>query len=152
MRIVTFLVASCLSVEAFSPILLKQNQSVLFAGGFGAGGSTKSDGKKSSSSLSKLKPKQQWDRYLDMKGTVKVPVGVRMKEDDSDAWIQVGYVRSKDDAYTEIAVAMQRALIAEVSWRDRSHVDFRVPLIELTHSTVYRWIKACKASLSTSSL
>lgn len=89
--------------------------SALFAGGFGGGGSTKGIEKKSSSKQSKLKPKQQWDRFLALKATTKVPVGVRMKEDDTEDWIQVGHVRSKEDAYTEVSVTMQRALIAEVS-------------------------------------
>jgi len=124
--LVVFL-AGYLSVESFSSISIPQrtipssssSKTLLFAGGFGGGGgaSTKNKvDKKSSASkqIIKLKPKQQWDRYLAMKGTKKIPVGIRMKEDETEDWIQVGYVRSKDDAYTEVSVAMQRALIAEV--------------------------------------
>jgi hypothetical protein len=119
MRISTVVLASCLSVDAFTPLISKHtpscSPSALFAGGFGGGGSTKGIEKKPSSKQTKLKPKQQWDRFLALKATTKVPVGVRMKEDNTEEWIQVGYVRSKEDAYTEISVTMQRALVAEVS-------------------------------------
>jgi hypothetical protein len=119
-----FFLAGCLSLEGFSPAISiptrVSSPSILWAGGFGGGGASanKVDKKSSSSSSSKqmkLKPKQQWDRYIALKGTTKIPVGVRMKEDGTDEWIKVGYVRSKEDAYTEVSVAMQRALIAEVS-------------------------------------
>ena len=59
----------------------------------------------------KIKPKAQWDRYTDMK---KEPI-VRVAIKKGDEWLEVGRVRSKGNAYTEIAVARQRALIADVS-------------------------------------
>jgi len=135
MRVATFFfVAGCLlSLDAFNPTMISKpptragssasassSSSVLFAGGFGGGGASannnKVDKKKASSKQIKLKPKQKWDRYIALKGTTKIPVGVRMKEDETEEWIKVGYVRSKEDEYTEISVATQRALIAEVSW------------------------------------
>lgn len=61
----------------------------------------------------KLKPKAQWDRYTDMKKEPMVRVAVRKNGDDE--WLEVGRVRSKDSAFTEIAVARQRAVIADVS-------------------------------------
>ncbi len=61
----------------------------------------------------KIKPKAQWDRYTDMK---KVPmVRVAVRKTDTDDWLEVGRVRAKDKVTTEIAVARQRALIADVS-------------------------------------
>ena len=81
---------------------------LLQAGGFGGGGGSK--GKKSKSAA-KLKPKAQWDRFLDMKGATRIPVAVSTSQDE---WLKVGNVRSKENAYTELAVARQRALIAEV--------------------------------------
>ena len=117
-----FFLAGCLSLEGFSPTISiptrgSSSPSIVWAGGFGGGGTSASkvDKKTSSSKQIKLKPKQQWDRYIALKGTTKIAVGVRMKEDGTDEWIKVGYVRSKEDAYTEVSVAMQRALIAEVS-------------------------------------
>ena len=111
------------------------------SGGFGAGsgGSNRESAggrKKSSSSSSsapsketKLKPKQQWDRYMDLKASDKVRVGVRVcatvaasSSDSADApaandWLEVGHVKSAPDVTTEVAVARQRALIAEVRGR-----------------------------------
>lgn len=121
MRVVfAFLLAAfSLSVEGFSPLVRLSTSpsscsTTALLAGFG-GGASKNGGKKAPSKQAKLKPKQQWDRFIDsLKGTAKMPVGVRMKEDDSDEWIRVGAVRSKDDAFTAISVAMQRALIADV--------------------------------------
>jgi hypothetical protein len=73
----------------------------------------------------KLKPKQQWDRYMnDLKKMTGIIVGVRVMittDDDSTstnakiAWIPVGRIKSIDDKYTDFAIARQRALIADVS-------------------------------------
>ncbi len=96
------------------------SNSRLFAGGFGGGGKSGGDKKKKGGSSggtekeAKLKPKQQWDRYSAFKKEPKILVGVRCKEDESDEWLEVGRVRSKDSQYTELAVARQRAIIAEV--------------------------------------
>jgi len=62
----------------------------------------------------KLKPKQQWDRYLEMKKETRFPVAVKLEKDGADSeWLEVGHVKSKDNAYTKVAVARQRALIAD---------------------------------------
>jgi len=84
------------------------SSSRLFMSGFGA---AKNDKKKSDS---KLKPKQQWDRYLDLKTAETFVVAVRVVSDPpADEWLQVGTVRTKDNAYTEAAVIRQRLLISE---------------------------------------
>lgn len=129
MKVFSVFLAICLSATAFSPLADRRLGSIggqtrsttssssfpLFAGGFGGGGKkSKGSSNKSASKPTKLKPKQQWDRYLDMKTETKIAVGVRMKEDDSDDWFQVGHIRSKDGAHTTLSVAIQRALIAEV--------------------------------------
>jgi hypothetical protein len=130
MKVVALLLAICLSVGAFSPLLnrevsprgrtcstdspIRPSSAVFLAGGFGGGGAKKTEADKSTAKQVKPKPKQQWDRYQDLKTETKIAVAIRMKEDDSDAWLRVGYVRSKDSAYTAISVAIQRALIAEV--------------------------------------
>lgn len=91
--------------------------------GFGGGGSSKKQGKKGGASgpkVPKLKAKAQWDRYADLKQCKKVTVGVRIKSDDDSSaneWMEVGRVRSEGDEHTEVAVARQRALIAEHSKR-----------------------------------
>eukprot|EP00977_Amphora_coffeiformis_P028468 scaffold35293_cov260-Amphora_coffeaeformis.AAC.4 len=86
-------------------------------GGFGGGGGSK---KKSSSSEAKLKPKAQWDRFLEMKkGATRIRVAVKTTSNDNDSndeegeWLEVGHVKSAEDKYTALAVARQRALIAE---------------------------------------
>jgi hypothetical protein len=61
----------------------------------------------------KIKPKQQWDRYLDLKKEDKSPVAVRVIGEDE--WLEVGSIKSKENSYTELSVARQRALIADVS-------------------------------------
>lgn len=84
---------------------------VVLNAGFGSGGPKK---KKEI----KLKPKQQWDRYeKELKKQKQYRVAVKAEGKDSDEWLEVGNVRSKDGAYTKAAVARQRALIAEVSLR-----------------------------------
>jgi hypothetical protein len=67
-----------------------------------------------------LKAKQQWDRYLALKKSESFAVAVKIADapmtSSSDGllgWLQVGIVRSKDNAYTEEAVTRQRLLIAE---------------------------------------
>jgi hypothetical protein len=80
----------------------------LAAGGFGGGGS------KSKKEI-KLKPKQQWDRYLDLKKEEQIYVAVRKVGDVE--WLVAGKIKSKDNASTELAVARQRALIADHAHR-----------------------------------
>ncbi|KAL7542950.1 hypothetical protein ACHAWF_007284 [Thalassiosira exigua] len=86
--------------------------------GFGAS-ATKKQKKKGGAAVPKLKAKSQWDRYADLKKSQKVTVGVRIKGDgdSSNEWMEVGRVRSEGDEYTEVAIARQRALIAEHSKR-----------------------------------
>jgi hypothetical protein len=63
----------------------------------------------------KLKPKQQWDRYSnDLKKLTKFRVAVKAGDSDSAEWLEVGCVKSVENAYTEYAVAKQRSLIIEV--------------------------------------
>lgn len=78
--------------------------------GFGGGGAAKQKKKDV-----KLRPKQQWDRYTALKKESAYKVAV--KPADSDGWLVVGAVKSQGSDKTEIAVARQRALIAEVRWR-----------------------------------
>jgi len=75
--------------------------------GFGA-----PDGNKKKAKESKLKPKQQWDRYSKLKNEIGLRVGVRIEGTDSK-WFKVGRVKSKAGAYPEMAVARHRGLIAE---------------------------------------
>ena len=77
-------------------------------GGFGSPG----DGGQKKKKETKLKPKQQWDRFIGLKKEKKIRVAVRMS--DEDEWLEVGNIKSKDDKYTEFALTRQRALIAEV--------------------------------------
>jgi len=76
--------------------------------GFGGGGG----GAKEKKEI-KLKPKQQWDRYTALKKETSYKVAVKPSGDDNE-WLEVGAVRSQGSDKTEIAVARQRALIAEV--------------------------------------
>ena len=87
-----------------------KTSSTALCAGFGGG-----DKKKKKRTIVKLKPKSQWDRFLDMKGAQRVRVAVRvMNNDDDNDWLEVGNVKSQDNQYTALAVARQRALIAEV--------------------------------------
>lgn len=111
---------SVMVVSGFSTIAIRRysssyindkiisSSSSLYAG-FGAK-STKKDNK--SNKEIKLKPKQQWDRYVELKSEPSVAVAVRMI-DGTDEWLDVGSVKSQDSKYTSQAVFRQRALIAE---------------------------------------
>ncbi|KAL7485105.1 hypothetical protein ACHAW6_010708 [Cyclotella cf. meneghiniana] len=91
--------------------------------------SSKVKGGASGSKLPKLKAKSQWDRYADLKNCQKARVGVRIK--DSDEWMEVGRVKSENDEFTEVAVARQRALIAE-------HAK-RLYLVQIPPNAVLEW-------------
>lgn len=118
------------SAPAPGGTIAHQSRTALFMAGFGADSSSKKQDKKGGSGnaskqlVPKLRAKSQWDRYLDMKLCKKVTVGVRIKGDDDDVdedstndWVEVGRVRSEGDDHFEVAVARQRALIAEHSKR-----------------------------------
>ena len=125
---IVFAIACC-KVSGFSPISSNINvqapisttipSTSLYAGGFGGGGGMSKkvgdDKKKKPNKETKLKPKQQWDRYSDFKRELKIQVGVRIKDGKSDEWLEVGRVKSKDGQFTEAAVFRQRGIIAEVS-------------------------------------
>ena len=92
--------------------------------GFGAAPSNKDSKPKAT----KLKPKQQWDRYTEMKDSEKVRVAVSViggavvadgdaVDVDAKKWLEVGSVKSKNNEYTEAAVIRHRLLIAEHSRR-----------------------------------
>ena len=98
--------------------------------GFGGGGasaskSNKKGGKKAPVVTAGYKPKQQWDRYQTLKKETKIPVAVRIVgdgegggDDDNNnggEWLEVGKIKTKENSYTAMAVALQRALIADVS-------------------------------------
>ena len=89
--------------------------------GFGGGGGGKSSKKAKKSAPStpiKLKAKSQWDRFGSLKKGTGVKVAVRVANDGSDAgeWYEVGCVKSEgDECTTELAVVLQRGIIAEVS-------------------------------------
>ena len=87
--------------------------SSLYAGGFGGGGGAKKKKASDTKKDLKLKPKQQWDRYTDLKREPKVRVAVRIIEEDNNEWLEVGRIKSKESKYTEMAVFRQRAIIAE---------------------------------------
>jgi len=104
------------------------SSSVLYAG-FGGGGTgvsniknNKKKNKINKTDKNKLKPKQQWDRYLEFKHEPKIPVAVQIIDDSDDAtnggngggeWFNVGCVKSQGSKYTSQAVFRQRAIIAE---------------------------------------
>jgi hypothetical protein len=95
--------------------------SSLSMAGFGAAPSNK-DSKKTKAA--KLKPRQQWDRYADLKDSEKFRVAVRVigsadvdGDVDANKWLEVGSVKSQNDDYTEAAVIRHRLLIAEHSRR-----------------------------------
>ena len=97
-----------------TPTAIRSNQGffTLQAGGFGGGGGAT---KKSKQTI-KLKPKAQWDRFNALKGATRFRVAVSANGAD---WLEVGNVKSKDDAYTALAVARQRSLIVDVSVHQR---------------------------------
>ncbi len=138
------LVLSATAVSAFSPSHLKhlaspsivisnnhglKNAEVqvkvtsLNMAGFGGGGGMAKKGKGNKKKGGggaglKLKPKPQWDRYGKLKKASAVRVAVRVANDGSEEkgqWFEVGKVKSEENNFTEIAVAMQRGIIAEVS-------------------------------------
>lgn len=153
--IATMIVAvSCWTVEGFSPAKSSTNRDAfnskiltsttcLYAGGFGGGGMGKKGGndkKKNTSKETKLKPKQQWDRYSDFKREPKIQVGVRIKDDGSDEWLEVGRVKSKDSQYTEFAVFRQRGVIADVSnFFVETYISTKDSSIKVAQKDIFRF-------------
>jgi hypothetical protein len=104
-----------------------QSITTLWMAGFGDSSSASS----SSSNIEvKLKPKQQWDRYVALKKEKSIKVGVKIilpsnSNDDStddvtttssssNNWLEVGAVKCDPSIAIDVAVARQRALIVEV--------------------------------------
>lgn len=92
----------------------EQYASTKMFAGFGKDDTASGSNSKKKKEL-KLKPKQQWDRFNDMKKEKKIRVGVRVT--NNNIWLEAGNIRSKNDQYTEIAIYRQRALIAEHACR-----------------------------------
>jgi hypothetical protein len=88
-------------------------------GGVGAKSKNDKKNKQQKDTPIKLKPKLQWDRYSALKNADKAQVGIRLTNDDAGAtssdWLEVGRVKIKDNENIPLAVAIQRAIIAEVS-------------------------------------
>jgi hypothetical protein len=114
------------SASAFAPMktpfLANQlTSSPLHMAGFGEGrGSAQIkkanlNKKKPPASTLKLKPKIQWDRFCSLKRGTGVRVAVRVANDGSDAgeWYEIGSVKSEGDECTELAVDLQKGIIAE---------------------------------------
>jgi hypothetical protein len=101
--------------------------STLLMAGFGGGGSSSKGGKKTKKNKNKknksapitLKPKQQWDRFANLKSATAFKVAVRVLNDDNEdnEWYEAGKVKSQNDESTEIAAMVQRGIIAEHSKR-----------------------------------
>ena len=125
--VASFLSPTFHRAPAFSPVeeqikvLPGDSSSMLKMAGFGGsggGGSTKKKGAKKSagSTVPKLKPKGQWDKYKSMKKASAVKVAVRVVKTEGDAeWFEVGKIKSEGGEFTELAVVVQRGMIAEVS-------------------------------------
>jgi hypothetical protein len=101
------------TTTAFSPIVLThQRSSVLWGGGFGDAAAS------ANKKEVKLKPKQQWDRYIALKKEPSIPVGVRVVASSSEAddanWLEVGAIKRQPEISIDVAVARQRALLVEV--------------------------------------
>ena len=104
------------SFEKPSTVGTSKSTTHLNAGFGAAGGSSKKN--KQTKTESKLKPKQQWDRYCtDLKKETARRVAVRVAGDgeEDNEWLGVGNIKSEGGKYTEVAVARQRALIVDVS-------------------------------------
>jgi len=84
------------------------SKQTLFMAGFGSSSNS------ASKAQPKLKPKAQWDRYIDLKKATPVAVAVRVVRQDAESdWLEVGKIKSEKDEFTEMAVVSQRALLAD---------------------------------------
>ena len=115
------------SVSAFVPGALHVQRPLLLqpmwmAGFGGSGGKNKKKGNKNKAVVvpQKLKAKTQWDRYcVNLKKSKSYSVAVRVTGGDEEGeWVKVGKVKS-DGVTTEVAVILQRGIIAEHSKRLR---------------------------------
>jgi hypothetical protein len=98
-----------ISNTLLQPTTTAYSRCLILGAGFGGGDS------KNIKKETKIKPKQQWDRYCgDLKKEKPYRVAVKVQGKESDEWLEVGNVKSKGGEYTKAAVARQRALIAEV--------------------------------------
>jgi hypothetical protein len=108
-------------------------------------------GKGSEKKETKLKPKQMWDRYTgdDLKASKIVRVGVHVVDDEAGVieWMEIGTVKSKDDAYTEIAVIRQKALIADHARRMFPLQIFAKDTLEWGYMQGEEWSVAGKAAM-----
>jgi hypothetical protein len=88
-----------------------------FGGGGGMGGSKKKGKKEKKSKAVVLKPKAQWDRYVALKKSSVFRAAVRVVKEGTDAgeWYEIGKIKSEGDESTELALMLQRRIIAEVS-------------------------------------
>ena len=95
---------------------------ISMAGFGGGGGMSKKKAKPANTKTNAtaiLKPKAQWDRYGNLKKDNGIRVATRVVTDDPDGdgavgeWYEVGRIKSEGDAFTEIAVTLQRGIIAE---------------------------------------
>jgi hypothetical protein len=113
-------------------------------------GSAPKKAKNSKKTDIKLKPKQQWDRYIgDLKGSESVRVGVKIidRSDAGAEWMEVGSVKSKDDAYTEAAVIRHRVLIADHSRRLFPLQIFAKDKLEWGYMQGEEWVVAGKVTM-----
>jgi hypothetical protein len=82
----------------------------------GFGGSSNSKKKVAPEPTLKLKPKSQWDKFKTLKKEVRIKVAARaIKTGVAGEWFDVGQIKSEGNEFTELAVVMQRGMIAEVS-------------------------------------
>jgi hypothetical protein len=102
-----------ISTILLQPTTTAYSRDFILGAGFGGGDPNSG---KSNKKESKIKPKQQWDRYCgDLKKEKPYRVAVKVPGKQTEEWLEVGNVKSKGGEYTKAAVARQRALIAEVS-------------------------------------
>jgi len=116
------------SLSAFAPPIQRltflratqkeQCTSSLSMAGFGGSGSSKKGNKKGGKgnpSTLKLKPKPQWDKYKNLKTATSVKVAVRVMNEGTEVgqWFGVGTIKSEEDKFTAVAVALQKGIIGE---------------------------------------
>jgi len=122
--------------------------------GFGGGGSSKKGAKKGT--VKALKPKSQWDKYKSFKQeATRIRAAARVVasagDDDSDAgeWYEVGQIKSEGDEFTELAVVMQRGIIAEHAKRLHPLQFLPKDLMEWAYETNDEWVAVDKNIAST---